>query len=126
MARQKRLAPSPSEIFPHWPDSQMNLSIEAHLFEPAALACEVSYQIKERRTELNWSRAHLGKVAQISEFTILNLENGKNWADLYTVGALFGALGIRFEDLGRKKWPGRPEQQDEATSLEENVRFKVD
>jgi DNA-binding XRE family transcriptional regulator len=125
MARQKRLAPRPSEIFPYWPDSQMDLSIETHLFEPAALACEVSYQIKERRTELNWSRAHLGKIARISEFTIFNLENGKNWADLYTVGTLFDALGIRFEDLGRKKWPERTEQEHEANSLEEKDQFDI-
>jgi DNA-binding XRE family transcriptional regulator len=126
MARKKRFAPPPNEIFPSWPDSQMDLLIETHLFEPAALACEVSYQIRERRTELKWSRAHLGKVAQISEFTIFNLENGKNWADLYTVGALFGALGIRFEDLGRKKWPVPSEREDEANSLEENDHFNVD
>lgn len=105
MERQKRRSQSPSQIFPNWPVSQMELAIEPQLIEAAAFACEISYQIQGRRNELKWSREYLGEMAQISEFTIFNLENGKSWADLYTVGALFGALGIRFEDLGRKKWP---------------------
>jgi DNA-binding XRE family transcriptional regulator len=121
MERQKRRSQSPSQIFPNWPVSQMELAIESQLIEAAAFACEISYQIQGRRNELKWSREYLGEMAQISEFTIFNLEKGKSWADLYTVGTLFGALGIRFEDLGRKKWPvaSVPLSIDEEVELAE-------
>jgi DNA-binding XRE family transcriptional regulator len=97
----------------------MELALETQCIEPAAFACEISYQIQGRRLELKWSREHLAKKAQISEFTIFNLEKGKGWADLYTVGALFCALDIHFEDLGKKKWPALSEFHPTTEDLDD-------
>jgi len=102
MARQKRLVPSPGEIFPNWPNSHLEKALAKHVFDAASLACEISFQIKHHRSKAGWSQSQLAKKAHISEFTVFNIENGKSWADLYTVGVLFSALGIKPQDLGQK------------------------
>jgi DNA-binding XRE family transcriptional regulator len=94
MARTARSTFGPAQVFPEWPSDQLILDSYPEVEQAAAFANEISFRIRQRRKELKMTQEMLAQKAGISLFTVTNVERGKTWADLHTIGQILGILGL--------------------------------
>lgn len=81
-------------MLPLWPLQQLVFDVDERDVSAAVFALEFADRVRWARELRGWRQVDLAEVSGLSEFTVVNVESGKVWADLHTVGRLAGALQI--------------------------------